>query len=57
MVVVLVTGHHSGRHLLAHVAHLPVNDQQRVLLDLDPGLEGGYLDTRLIQVFEDHIHR
>lgn len=57
MVVVLVTGHHAGRYLLAHVAHLPVNDQQRVLLDLDPGLEGGYLDTRLIQVFEDHIHR
>lgn len=53
MIVILIAGHHAGRHLLAHVTHLPVNNQQRVLLNLDTGLKGGNLHTRLIQVFED----
>ncbi len=39
MVVVLVAGHHAGGDLLAHVTHLPVDNQQRVLLDLHSGLE------------------
>ncbi|SAQ55323.1 Uncharacterised protein [Klebsiella oxytoca] len=53
MVVILVAGHHAGGHLLAHIAHLPVNNQQRVLLNLDTGLKSSNLHTRLIQVFQN----
>jgi hypothetical protein len=35
MIVILVAGHHAGGDLLAHIAHLPVNNQHRILLDLN----------------------
>ena len=29
MIVILVAGHHAGGDLLAHIAHLPVNNQSQ----------------------------
>ena len=55
MIVVLIAGHHAGRYLLAHVTHLSVNNQQRILLDLYAGLKGGNLHTRLVQVLEEAL--
>ncbi|ENE21915.1 hypothetical protein ECP03047993_5420, partial [Escherichia coli P0304799.3] len=49
MIVVLVTAEHAGGQLLAHVAHLTVNNQQCILLDLYLPLENRNLLLCLIQ--------
>ncbi|GDK00504.1 hypothetical protein BvCmsKSP054_00974 [Escherichia coli] len=55
MIIILVTAEHTGRQLLAHVAHLTVNDQQCILLDLHLALENGNLLLRLIKVIEHTV--
>ena len=52
MIVVLVTAEHAGGKLLAHVAHLTVNNQQCILLDLYLPLENRNLLLCLIQILQ-----
>ncbi|GDK00542.1 hypothetical protein BvCmsKSP054_00976 [Escherichia coli] len=56
MIIILVTAEHTGRQLLAHVAHLTVNDQQCILLDLHLALENGNLLLCLIQILQNIVH-
>lgn len=55
MIVVLVTAEHAGGKLLAHVAHLTVNNQQCILLDLYLPLENRNLLLCLIQILQHTV--
>ncbi len=55
MIVVLIALQHPRRNLLAHVAHLAVNNQKRILLYLHLRLEGGYLSRGLVEVVIDAV--
>ncbi|STT39890.1 Uncharacterised protein [Klebsiella pneumoniae] len=55
MIVVLVTAEHAGGQLLAHVAHLTVNNQQCILLDLYLPLENRNLLLCLIQILQHTV--
>ena len=57
MVVVLIARHHACRHLLAHVAHLTVDDQQCILLHLNSRLKRRDLLGGLIKVLHHYVHR
>lgn len=55
MIVVLVALQHACRDLLAHIAHLAVNNQKRILLYLHLCLEGGYLPRGFVEVIIDAV--